>query len=752
MEPNSFDPLQQTQTPMRPDTQVPLRPDDDVNSASAQNPAQDQSTPAASGRGPQQVNPPSNQDPNVPNVSQRPQPKGLFDRVLEGMAGGPTRVTDPKTGEVKELPMTKKSLTAHILAAAITGIISGAKAGANAPDGPAGTKGPANMAALAGGAEGTQQKLDQIRNKPQQQQDEQQLRKYNTMKRNIDLHSSMLNLGMLQHNDMMAALQPSINTYEQAKMFDSGVTDPAKKLILDEGLTGAQATEKYKGKMSQADFIPMGTKKMYNPDGTPSVDEATGVQHEEPIFAVINPGSTLPATDDVKEQLKYLNPNADKIPANAEVRLSSIMAANTFHTNQSILQSAGQSWGDQISKITGDKSMTSVDLGKLARENKTIRDGMKYINNYNHLPIDEALAALGKDKEAQKAAPGIEGVLAHALGMDKVNDKGQKYSEVIGLKRKADLEAQKTAEEVDRRKQDNADRRELHAQELRDAADVKTKGLETATNSSQPFPNNWKDPKTGNNYDLSHPAMKLVDGTLVPQELSKRATKGSDSYNNIIKQADDYSMAKFGKNFDFQKADGDYKYAQQKGTKDTLNLIQSLTGEGAENTSGTLAQLQRQYAALQNTDFRDYNSAKQWVNTHIGDPGVPAFSATLLGVSEEMAKIMGGGAATVEGQRQAQGVLDKLFSERASNASMDSIRGSMANRANGIVRDNLYLTKDYGKMRNPLEKDDMPAINGVVPVRKGVSKTTGATFFQLPTGVIVDRRGRTVNPSTSQPQ
>lgn len=756
MEPNSLNPMD---TPTQGDASMEARPVQQGDASMEARPADQvgQPSPAATPqpdqRGPQPANPQSNQDPTVPSVASRPKKPSLFDSVLRNL--DPSTKVDPATGQPLPMP-SRKSMTAHILAGAITSIIQGAQTGAgaaaHAPDGPAGTNGPANLAAAAAGGQAGAQARENIRTLPAQRQDEQQLRQYNTMKRNIDLHSSMLNLGQLQHDNMMKAIQPSIDTYNQAKMFDTGVTDPSKKLILDEGLTGAQAMDKYKGKMSQADFIPMGTKKMYNADGSPSIDEETGVQHEEPVFAVINPGATLPATDEVKEQLKYINPNATKIPANAQVRLTSILAANMFHTNQAILQSAGESWGKQIATITGDKSLETVDLSKLARENKTIRDGMKYINNYNHLPIDEALGALAKDKEAQKAAPGVEGVLAHALGMDKVNDKGQKVSEVIGLKRKADLDAQKTAEEVDKRQQDNKERRELHAQELRDAADIKTKGMEVASNSSQPFPNNWKDPKTGMNYDMSHPAMKLVDGTLAPQELSKRATKGSDSYNNVIKQADDYSMAKFGKPFDFQKAEGDYKYANQKGTKDTLNLIQSLTGEGAENTSGTLAQLQRQYAALQNTDFRDYNSAKQWVSNHIGEPGVPAFQATLLSVGDEMAKIIGGGTATVEGLRQAQGILDKLFSERASNAAMDSVRGAMANRGNGLIRDNLYLTKDYGKMRNPLEPNDMPTINGVVPVKKGMSKSTGATFFQLPTGVIVDRRGRTVNPTTMQVQ
>jgi hypothetical protein len=748
MEPNSINPMD---VPTQGDASMEARPvqqgDASMEARSAEQMSRPSpaATPQSDQRALQPANPQSNQDPSVPSVTTRQMPHkpSLFDSVLRNL--DPSTKVDPVTGRPLPMP-SRKSMTAHILAGAITSIIQGAQAGAaagaNAPAGPAGTNGPANLAAMGAGAQAGAQARENIRTLPAQRQEEQQLRQYNTMKRNIDLHSSMLNLGQLQHDNMMKAIQPSIDTYNQAKIYDSGVTDPSKKLILDEGLTGAQAMEKYKGKMSQADFVPMGTKKMYNADGSPSIDEETGVQHEEPIFAVINPGSTLPATDDVKEQLKYMNPNADKIPANAQVRLSSIMAANMFHTNQTILQSAGESWGKQIATITGDKTLENVDLGKLARENKTIRDGMKYINNYNHLPVDEMLAALGKDKEAQKAAPGIEGVLAHALGMDKVNDKGQKISEVVGLARKAQLDAQKTAEEVSKRQQDNVERRELHQQELKDAADIKTKGLEQATNTSQPFPNNWKSPQ-GVNYDMSHPAMKLVDGSLAPPQLSKRATKGSDSYNNIIKQADDYSMAKYGKPFDFENAERSWKYANQKSTQDTLKLVTSLTGEGGENSAGTLAQLQRQYAALGNTPFSTLNEAKQWVETHIGEPGVPAFRATLFGVSDEMAKILGGGTATVEGFRQASSLLDNVLGNRASAAAIDSVRGTMANRANSMVGDNLYLMKDFGKMRNPLEPKDVPTINGVVPIKSRV--INGNTVYMLPTGVVVDRRGRTVN-------
>ena len=694
-------------------------------------------------------------NPQAPSVQPSAPPKSLFTKVLESFAGGPTTYLD-KNGVRQEVPMTKKSLTAHILAGALTGIITGTAASANAPADPAGTMGTANRAAFAGGAAGAADAITKQHQQAQQQYDAGQLQKFNTMKRNIELHSAMLNLGHVQHEQMLEALQPSIDLYNQAQAFDTTITDPSKKILLDNnGLTGDQIKQKYAGKFSQADFLPMGTKKMFNSDGTPMVDPDTGVQYEEPIFAVINPEATLPATDEMKEQLKYINPNAAKIPANSQVRVASMLQASQFAQNSTILKAAGDTWGNELAAITGDKSLANINLTELAKTNKTIRDGMKYINNYNHLPVDQMLDALGKDKDAQKAAPGVEGVLAHALGMDKIVDyNGDKMlaSEALGLKRKDEAATQKADEEEAQRKRDNKLRLELNEQEKEYAESIKVRGAQSASNMSTPFPNNWKDPKTGTNYDMSHPAMKLVDGSLAPPELSKRATKGSDSYNAIIKQADDYSMAKFGKPFDFEQADRQYKYASQKSTVDTLNLLRSLTGESGENNGGTLAQLAQQASSLGNVTFTDFNQAKNWLAQHLGMPGVPAFQATLLSVADEMGKIMGGGNATVDGIRQAQEILDSGFSNRGMAAAINSVRGAMANRSNSLVGDNQYLTKSYGKMHNPNAPNELPSFNGVQAVKQGVSKSTGATFFMLPTGVVVDRQGRTVDPATMQKQ
>lgn len=124
--------------------------------------------------------------PKAPVATQTAPPrKALFDRILQSMTGGPSYVTDPHTGTTSEVPMTRATLSRHILAGALTGIIAGAQAGATAPAGPAGTMGPANAAALGAGFGATNAKMQEMRNAPQAAIDADTLRKQRAMQNNL---------------------------------------------------------------------------------------------------------------------------------------------------------------------------------------------------------------------------------------------------------------------------------------------------------------------------------------------------------------------------------------------------------------------------------------------------------------------------------------------------------------------------------------------------------------------------------------
>jgi hypothetical protein len=85
----------------------------------------------------------------------------------------------------------------------------------------------------------------------------------------------------------------------------------------------------------------------------------------------------------------------------------------------------------------------------------------------------------------------------------------------------------------------------------------------------------------------------------------------------------------------------------------------------------------------------------------VGKPEVTNFGATLLGVSDEMGKILGGGVATDSSRPEARHILDKAFSQAQGQGAINSIRGALANRQNSLTAGNRYLMKQYGQMTVP---------------------------------------------------
>ena len=140
-------------------------------------------------------------------------------------------------------------------------------------------------------------------------------------------------------------------------------------------------------------------------------------------------------------------------------------------------------------------------------------------------------------------------------------------------------------------------------------------------------------------------------------------TKRSKNYDANLKKANDYSFARYGKTFDAAQATADYKYANQKTTQDTVKMLQSLTGEDGKNTGGTLSQLSNDLTALGNTPVPKWNDIENWASKNVGRPEVTNAKATLFAVADEMAKILGGGNATVEGYKQAHDIIDSAFSQ-----------------------------------------------------------------------------------------
>jgi len=59
-------------------------------------------------------------------------------------------------------------------------------------------------------------------------------------------------------------------------------------------------------------------------------------------------------------------------------------------------------------------------------------------------------------------------------------------------------------------------------------------------------------------WNVNSLPVSLVEGNLDPSQLSKR----SADYNTKLQQANEYSMAKYGRPFDIAQAQADYRYRQ----------------------------------------------------------------------------------------------------------------------------------------------------------------------------------------------
>jgi fructose-specific component phosphotransferase system IIB-like protein len=144
-------------------------------------------------------------------------------------------------------------------------------------------------------------------------------------------------------------------------------------------------------------------------------------------------------------------------------------------------------------------------------------------------------------------------------------------------------------------------------------------------------------------------------------------------------------------------------------------MLQSLTGDDNLNTGGTLAQLSHQFDNLGNTRVPKFNELENWASKNESNPAVTDFNATLLGVSDEMGKILGGGVATDSSRAEARNILDASFANQQGKGAIASICGSMAQRQNAMVGKNVYLDKQYGKMANPQQAKPQATQTHVVP-------------------------------------
>jgi hypothetical protein len=351
---------------------------------------------------------------------------------------------------------------------------------------------------------------------------------------------------------------------------------------------------------------------------------------------------------------------------------------------------------EAIETITGTKA---TDIDKKVKSDPVLRKNAAAIAQYatSGIDPDEVVNEMRKDH----VDPNVISHYALAMGLNERDKAGVSVAQKLAQHR---VEMKDEEDEEKKKVEDaNAKRTALNNSlaEKQYAANLKNKVLDPPTSNTSQFPNQWTDPKTGFNYDLSHPSAMIVEGRLDPSQLTKRAV-GAGGYNSTLEAANNYSMARYGNPFDFARASTDYKFASSFRAQDTLKLVQSLTGDNNKNDAGSIGQLQNQLKALGNTPIPKVNDLKNWAIKNAGQPGVTDFQATMLGVADEMGRILGGGVATDSSRQEANVIIDKGFSTAQGEGAIKAIRGLFANRYNAVIGKNTYLNNWYGKMANPL--------------------------------------------------
>jgi hypothetical protein len=186
-------------------------------------------------------------------------------------------------------------------------------------------------------------------------------------------------------------------------------------------------------------------------------------------------------------------------------------------------------------------------------------------------------------------------------------------------------------------------------------------------------------------------AQQLVDGTMDPANMSKR----SKSYDATLTAANALSIAQSGKPFDVAKAAGDYKFATNPQTYNTLNFLNSLIGR--DGKGGNLGNVVQQSKTVGLTQLPALNDVEQWAKLSAGKPEVAAYRAALVETSDQVAKILqggGSGSGTSDAKlKQAGEILNKSFNPKQIAAVAGTLQTLLGNRKTEMIGDNRYLQR-----------------------------------------------------------
>lgn len=688
--------------------------------------------------------------PAQPQAPPTAQKRSMFDRVLRAMSGSPT-VVDPKTGEVSEVPMTKATMSQHILAGAISSILNGAIAGgqasANAPAGPAGTNAPGNMAAMGAGAKVGQDTFSQMKSGPQNRADQVQVRQAAAMKNTLTELQNQVAIDKLHDEDWSSkenfyqaaqdTFRPVLNDFEKS---DQSLAPGQPSLFAARGLSHEDAMKQMQGKMGQLQPIQDGWTTQVSPDGK---------TFHVPTYSLVRTDGQVNVSRGTLGQLaQYDSRLANVLAQNSSdsVQLSPTMLVSmekNAHQGQiaeQFINSIRKGMGEEDVKgfnsayrddpvLRGQVDSLMTTLGSLGTHStasalEEFMDGGKgsqLMKFFGKTP--DELSKFVQDKKAEVAKAQSEAKSAGAIEVAKIKTQGKPMSDNFA----ASILSDPNSNPVDRARAES-----FHS--------IQQNWKETAAKTKAETDRSLK---VG---DPSIAARLLYDGTLTLSQLKARSSDAR-FIADVTSQAQQMARGAGDNTWTPQVGESYFKVAQTPANQQFFGNVNSLIAP-----TGTLSQLQQQYDKLGNVQFPKLNSWEDYLAYQLGEEkagtAMAGFAQTALAVADDYAKVMGGAVGTDTARMDLLKRFSNAHNPAQFQAVVEAARAGIKSQAAERIGHNSLLQQMYGEnVPENAQRAKRPTVNTTLKPQPPAGATSqrvvnGTTYYRLQSGSVVDAKGQ----------
>jgi hypothetical protein len=314
---------------------------------------------------PTQPTPANGSPAGNPPAQQKPQPtqphpvSRMFDGILKNLSGGPITVTDPVTGERREVPQSRGTIGKSILAAALAGLMT-PTAYRETPYGPVVDTGNTLAGAGAAGLAARQNREQQA----QKLSDDQQAKKLMVLTNNaklVQLQAASAHANHVMMQDNLANSETFLSAFQD---YDKVRTPDQPPAFMAQGLSAEDILAPNSGhKLTDSNVVMDDVRQVYNPE--------TKQMEEHPTYAILNPAlGDIQLPKEVTDKLAEMNSQWKDIHrvVGGNVRVPVNAYVSAMHDYQAVTQ--GQNVLNTVAQEVGGK--TGFNLAAAVRANRNL--------------------------------------------------------------------------------------------------------------------------------------------------------------------------------------------------------------------------------------------------------------------------------------------------------------------------------------------------------------------------------------------